>query len=217
MQHPQTTAPTIESTKEKAMIKMDDDCIDSDGEVSYKPCVSPPIDEEDNDNEEDNNDDTDKNNDDEEDTDVEEEEDIFDFDLNDIEGMSEYKLMCLQKIRRNKAKLTSLGLLALLTSAASPSADRTNRKKRVATQVDFVRRIQPKHNVFKPTSYKDLDDPVINKRTRSIDSSYTGEEDTDIKRMEEAEYSPSGRDDEEEDDEDELESYDDDDDDELDR
>ena len=87
----------------------------------------------------------------------------------------------------------------------------------MATQVDFVRRIQPKRNVFKPTSYKDLDDPVINKRTRSIDSSYTGEEDTDIKRVEEAEYSPSGRDDEEEDDEDELESYDDDDDNELDR
>ena len=122
-----------------------------------------------------------------------------------------------QKICRNKAKLTSLGLLAPMTSAASPSADRTNRKKRVATQVDFVRRIQPKRNVFKPTSYKDLDDPVINKRTRSIDSSYTGEEDTDIKRVEEAEYSPSGRDDEEEDDEDELESYDDDDDNELDR
>jgi len=34
-QHPQTTAPTIESTKEKVTIKMDDDCIDSDGEVSY--------------------------------------------------------------------------------------------------------------------------------------------------------------------------------------
>jgi hypothetical protein len=52
----------------------------------------------------------------------------------------------------------------------------------------------------------DLDDPVINKRTRSIDSSDTGEEDTDSKRMDEAEYSPSGGDDEEEDDEDELES-----------
>ena len=78
-----------------------------------------------------------------------------------------------QKICRNKAKLTSLGLLAPMTSAASPSADRTNRKKRVATQVDFVRRIQPKRNVFKPTSYKDLDDPVINKRMHLIDSSDT--------------------------------------------
>ncbi len=58
----------------------------------------------------------------------------------------------------------------------------TNRKKHVATQVDFVRRIQPKRNVFKPTSYKDLDDPVISKRTRSIDSSDTGEEDTGSKR-----------------------------------
>ena len=117
--------------------------------------------------------------------------------------MSEYELMRLQKIRRNEAKLTSLGLLAPMTSAASPSADRTNRKKRVATHVDFVRRIQPKRNVFKPTSYKDLDDPVISKRTRlSINSSDTGEDDTGSKRMDEAEYSPSGRDDEEEDDDD---------------
>ena len=94
------------------MIKMDNDCIDSDGEVSYKPYVSPPIDEEDNDNEEDNNDDTDKNNDDEEDTDVEEEEDIFDFDLNDIEGMSKYELMRMQRVHRNNVRLASLGLLA---------------------------------------------------------------------------------------------------------
>ena len=240
---------------------MDDDCIDSDGEVSYtkkksdsadnvpvsvseeeetqmeseedeekdskaapaptikgeEPCVSPPVDEEDNDNEADNNDDTDENDNDEEDTDVEEEEDIFDFGLNDIEGMSEYELMRLQKIRRNKAKLTSLGLLAPMTSAASPSANLTNRKKRVATHVDFVRKIQPKCNVFKPTSYKNLDDPVIYKRTHSIDSSDNGEEDTGSKRMDEVEYSPSCRDDEEEDDKDELESYDDGDDNELDR
>jgi hypothetical protein len=71
----------------------------------------------------------------------------------------------LRKIRRNEAKLASLGLLEGMMSAASPSAHRTNRKKRVATQGDFVRRIQPKRNVFKPTSCKDLDDPVISKRT----------------------------------------------------
>jgi hypothetical protein len=120
-------------------------------------------------------------------------------------------------IRRNETKLTSLGLLGGMTSTASPSSDRLNRKKRAAPQGDFVRRVQPKCNVFKPTSYKDLDDPVISKRTCSIDSSDTGEEDTGSKRMDEAEYSPSGGDDEEEDDEDELESYDDDDDDKLDR
>ena len=77
---------------------------------------------------------------------------------------------------RNEAKLASLGLLGGMTSAATPFADRTNRKKSVkyvATKGDFVRRIQPKCNVFKPTSYKELDDPVINKRTRSIDSSDT--------------------------------------------
>jgi hypothetical protein len=90
--------------------------------------------------------------------------------------------------------------------------------KRVPPQDVFVRRVQPKHNVFKPTSYKDLDDPVIRKRTCSIDSSDTGEEDTVSKRMDEAEYIPSGGDEEEEDNDNELESYgDDDNDDELDR
>jgi protein tyrosine/serine phosphatase len=77
--------------------------------------------------------------------------------------MSEYELMHMQRVHRNNVRLASLGLFASMTSAASPSADRTNRKKRVATQVDFVRRVQPKRNVLKPTSYKDLDDPVINK------------------------------------------------------
>jgi hypothetical protein len=105
-----------------------------------------------------------------------------------------------------------------MKAAASTSAYRTNRKKRVATQGDFVRRIQPKCNVSRPTSYKDLDDdPVISKRTRSIDSSDTGEEDTGSKRMDEVEYSPSGGDDEEDDDKDKLESYEDDSNDELDR
>ena len=80
-------------------------------------------------------------------------------------------------------------------------------------RVILQRRVQPKQNVFKPTSYKDLDDLVINKRTCSIDSSDTGEEDIVSKRMDKEEYSPSRGDVEEEDDEDELESYDDDDDD----
>ncbi len=95
-----------------------------------------------------------------------------------------------QKICRNKAKLTSLGLLEGMTSTASPSSNSPNRKKRAAPQGDFVRRVQPKRNVFKPTSYKELDDPVINKRTRSINSSDTGEEDTGSKRTDKAEYSP---------------------------
>jgi hypothetical protein len=67
-------------------------------------------------------------------------------------------------------------------------------------QGDFVRRIpQPKHNVCKPTSYKDLDVPVISNKARSIDSSDTGEEDTVSKRKDEdkAEYSPSRSDDKE--------------------
>ena len=196
------------------------------GEV---PCVSPPVDEEDNDDEEDtdedynddnnndNGDEEDDNDDDNTDTDDSNEEDVCDFDLNDVEGMSEYEVMCLQKIHRNNVKLTSLGLLGGMTSPASNSTDRTNRKKFVATQGDFVRRVQPNRNVFKPTSYKDLDDPVISKRTRSIDSSNTGEGDTVSKRMDEEEYSPSGGDNKEENNEDELESYTDNNDNELDR
>jgi len=77
-------------------------------------------------------------------------------------------------------------------------------------QDDVVRRVQPKHNAKLPTSYRDLDDHVIYKRARPIDSSDTGEEDTVRKRMheDEVEYRPSGGDDDEEydDDEDELES-----------
>jgi len=135
---------------------MDDDCIDSNGEISYtkkksdsadnvpvsvseeeetqmesedeekdskaapaptiegeEPCVSPTVDEEDNDNEEDNDDDTDKSDDNDDD---DNEEGIFDFDLNDVEGMSEYELMRLQKIRRNESKLTSLGLIGGMMS-----------------------------------------------------------------------------------------------------
>jgi hypothetical protein len=61
----------------------------------------------------------------------------------------------------------------------------------------------------KTTSYKDLDNHVIYKRTRSIDSSNTGDEDTVSKRIEEdeAEYCPSGPVNKEYDiDEDDLES-----------
>ena len=67
-------------------------------------------------------------------------------------------------------------------------------------QDDVERRVQPKRNVKKPTYYRDLDDHVIIKRTRPIDSSDTGEEDTVHKRMREdkVEYSPSGDGDNEE-------------------
>jgi hypothetical protein len=70
----------------------------------------------------------------------------------------------------------------------------------VVPQDDVERRVQPKRNVKKPTYYRDLDDHVIIKRTRPIDSSDTGEEDTVHKRMREdkVEYSPSGGGDNEE-------------------
>ena len=178
------------------------------------PCVSQPVNEEDNNNEkdndkgdnneeDDNDDDGDKeddndDNDDEEDTDDDEEEDIFDFDLNNIEGSPS-----------NNARLASLDLLTPMPSAIPPSSNRPNKKKRAAPQGDFIRRVQPKRNVFKPTSYKNLDDPAINKRMRSIDSSDMGEENTVSKRMDEAEYIPSGGDNKEEDNDNELENYDD--------
>ncbi len=164
-------------------------------------------DKEDNDDKEDEDEGDDDN---EEATHDDNEERIFDLDLNDVKGMSEYELLRLRNVHRNNARLASLGLLVkVMTSAASPFAKCTNRKKHVATQGDFVRRIQPKRIVSRPTSYKDLDDdPVISKRKCFIDSSDTGEEDTGSKRMDKAEYSPSGGDDEEVDDEDELKSYD---------
>jgi hypothetical protein len=177
-------------------------------------------DDDDNGDKEDDNDNEDEdegNDDNEEDTDDNKEENFFDFNLNDVNGMSEYELLRLRNVHRNNARLASLGLLEGMTSTAPPSTDRIIRKKRVAMQGDFVRRIQPKRNVSRPTSYKDLDDdPVISKRTHSIDSSDTGEEDTGSKRLDEAEYSPSGEDNAEVDDEDLLESYEDDSDDELD-
>ena len=100
------------------------------------------------------------------------------FDLNDIEGMSKYVLMRIQWVNRNNARLASLGLLAPMTSAASLSSDRSDRKKRSAPQHDVERRVQPTRNAKKTTSYRDLDDHVIFKRTRPIDSSDMGEEDT---------------------------------------
>ena len=130
--------------------------------------------------------------------------------LNVFKPTSYKDLERLQRVHRNNPRLVILGVLAPMPAATSPSSDRTNRKKPVATKGDFVRRVQPKRNVFKPTSYKDLDDPVITKRTPSIDSSDTGEEDIVSKRMGEVEYSPSSGDDNKEDNDDELQSCDDD-------
>ena len=82
-----------------------------------EPCVSPPIDEEDNDNENDNDNDDDDDDDegddndddnDDDDTDIDEEENIIDLNLNVIEGMSEYEVLRLRKICRNKAKPRAL-------------------------------------------------------------------------------------------------------------
>jgi len=125
-------------------------------------------------------------------------------------AFSEYEVLRLRRIRRNEAKLASLGFLGGMSSASSPFSDRPNRKKRVAPQDDVERRVHPKRNAKNTTSYRDLDNHVIYKRTRPINSSDTGKEDTIRKRMreDEAEYSPSGGYDKEEydEDEDELES-----------
>ena len=108
-----------------------------------EPCVSSPVNEEDNNNEEDNDDDTDKedaNNKDKEDTAVDKEEDIFDFNLTVVEGMSKYELMHLQTVHRHNTRLERLGLLAPMTFAISLSSDRSNSKKRSAPQDDVERR-----------------------------------------------------------------------------
>ena len=68
-----------------------------------------------NDNDEDDDDDeidTDINGDDDNYNDDDgDDEDVCDFDLNNIEGMSEYEQMRMQRIHRNNARLASLGLL----------------------------------------------------------------------------------------------------------
>jgi hypothetical protein len=124
--------------------------------------------------------------------------------------MSEYELKRMRNITRNNARLASLGLLVPMTSATTLFSDRPSRKKRVVPQDDVERRVQPKRNAKKPTSYRDLDDHVIFERTQPIDSSDTVDEDTVHKRLreEEAEYSPSNNNDEEEynEDKDELET-----------
>ena len=68
----------------------------------------------DNNDEDDDDDDIDtdiNDDDDDDDDDDSDDEDVCDFDLNDIEGMSEYELMRLQRVHRNNARLANLGLL----------------------------------------------------------------------------------------------------------
>ena len=86
--------------------------------------MSPPI-YDNEDNNDDNADEEDDNDDDEEDNNYDNEEDVCNFDLHDIEGMSKYEVLRLQRIHRNIVKLASLGLLGGMTSNASPFADRT--------------------------------------------------------------------------------------------
>ena len=79
--------------------------------------------------------------------------------------------------------MAKLGLLA-------PLAPRNNTKRRkgVTMQDDIVRRDQPKRNVSTPSSYKDLADPVINKRMCPVNSSDTGEADTVSKKAHHIDY-----------------------------
>jgi hypothetical protein len=89
--------------------------------------------------------------------------------------MSEYKVLRLQRIRRNEAKLASLGLLAPMTSAASLSSDCSNSKKRLAPQDDVERRVQPTRNAKKRhltgilttmSSSRELDPSILLTRER---------------------------------------------------
>jgi len=71
------------------------------------------------------------------------------FDLNVVEGLSEYEVLRLQRICRNEAKLVSLGLLAPMTSAASLSSDSSNSMKCSAPQDDVEKQVQPTRNAKK--------------------------------------------------------------------
>ena len=74
--------------------------------------------------------------------------------------LSEYECIRLQRNKRNEATLAELGLLDPLAPRT-----KTNRRTCVVMQDDVVRQVQPKHNVKNLTSNKNLDDPVISKRT----------------------------------------------------
>jgi hypothetical protein len=100
-----------------------------------------------------------------------------------------------QRMKRNEAKLAELGLLVPLAPRT-----KTNRRKCVAMQDDVVRWVQPKCNVKIRTSYKDIDEPVISKRTQPVSKRIRFIED-------EAEYSPISSDYDDKNNEDVLESY----------
>jgi hypothetical protein len=149
-------------------------------------------DDNDNDNDDDNNNNNDDDDDDDEDDliDVDDDDNLMhlqNFDLNDIEGMSEYELMRMQRVPSNNMRLASLGLLEPMMPAASLSSDRSNSKKHSAPQDDVERWVQPTSNAKQTTSYRDLDNYVIYKRTRPSNSSDTGEEDIVRKRIREDE------------------------------
>ena len=85
-------------------------------------------------------------------------------------GLSEYEKKRMGNIARNNARLASLGLLVPMTSAATLSSNLSNRKKRLASQDNAERRIQPKRNAKQLTSYRDFND-----RMTAIPSFTTGD------------------------------------------
>jgi hypothetical protein len=96
--------------------------------------------------------------------------------------MSEYELKRMGNIARNNARLASLGLLVPMTSAATLSSNLSNRKKRLASQYNAERRIQPKCNAKQLTSYRyfnDNNDDYSNKLDRdTFDSVLLSDEDS---------------------------------------
>jgi hypothetical protein len=138
--------------------------------LPHHPLPAPPPSNNNQDDKDDNNnDDGDDGDDDDDDNDYDDDDDDYDDNddggLNDINGMSEYKLKRMRNVARNNARLASLGLLGCTPSTATPPSDRPNRKKHMVPQDDVERRVQPKCNPKKTTSYRDLDDHVIIKRT----------------------------------------------------
>ena len=91
--------PVSVSEEEEAQMESEDAEKDSEEEV---PCMSPPVYDDNDDDNDDNEEDDDDNN------DGDDEEDVCDFDLNDVKGMPKYKVLRLQRIHMNNAKLASL-------------------------------------------------------------------------------------------------------------
>ena len=95
------------------------------------------------------------------------------FDLNDADGFFRVRGAASAEDTQERGKTCEPWFSWGHVVRHLPFSDRPNRKKCMAPQDDVERRVQPKHNAKNTTSYRDLDNHVIYKRTRPINSSCT--------------------------------------------